>query len=90
MSHLAEDSSFDRLTKVYYGGCKTQRHLQSKMLQQHQLEPMNGLSSPTLAYRTKLTESQAMTGTEFLNSRLLTLPGFHRWPVSSSSSLNLS
>jgi len=85
MSHLAEDSSFDRLTKVYYGGYKTQRQLQL-----HQLEPVNGLSSPTLAYRTKLTKSQAVTGTEFLNSRQLAHPSFHRWHVFFSSSLNSS
>ena len=78
MRHLAKDSSSSKSTKVYYEGCKTQRHLQSTTLQPRQLEPANGLSSPTLACQTKLTKSQATKGTEFSNCRLLDHSGFHR------------
>lgn len=89
MRHLAQDSSFSKLTKEYYGGYKTQRHLQSKKLQPHQLEPANGLSSPTLAGQTTLTKSQATTGTEFSNYRQLGHSTLHQRHVFSSSSLNL-
>ena len=89
MHRLAQDSSFSKLIKEYYEGYKTQRHLQSKMLQLHQLEPVNGLSSPTLASRTTWTKSQATTGTEFLSCLQLAHSSFHQRHEFSSSSLNL-
>jgi hypothetical protein len=75
MRHLAQDSSFSKLTKEYYGGYKTQRHLQSKKLQPHG--------------QTTLTKSQATTGTEFSNYRQLGHSTLHQRHVFSSSSLNL-